>query len=131
MRFALMILGLALFMSCSEDEKPTDPDILFARWKLISTSGTITGAGITTDWDEVELNEKEAIFYKGSVMLVKAGVVIDGEKITFGFIESSITPPVADLKGDGIKIIKYITKDELHLNSECCDRVDYQLKRNN
>ncbi len=125
---------LSLFTSCSKNVETNDSIPTGVRWNLVSTSGTITGQGISTDWDAIEfVSDDEVAFFKESKKLLSAGysfkTVAGITRITFNFVDNALTNPVVDLKGDNIKIYEYDSKDNMRFNADCCDRVNYQLKR--
>ncbi len=127
--FSMLCFILLAMFSCKKDEIATDTDILFAKWKLVKTTGTITGAGITTDWNILELTADNVKFYKDNNLLASGTYKMDepNSKITFLLGESPAN--IIDLRLDPIKNISLDGKEKLLLNSDCCDRVNYELSR--
>jgi hypothetical protein len=128
--FLFFLLSLFTITSCSTDEESND---LTGTWQLDTTSGTITGKGITTDWNKMIVSDKATKFYKNN-NLVEEGKIeyshdtkLDIHKVKFLFSNTNST--VLDLKEDPEKQIKLSSSKKLHLISDCCDRVDYHLSK--
>jgi hypothetical protein len=129
MRILNLLLLLSIFiLSCTDEETKNGIE---GTWKLTSTSGTITGAGIKTDWNKLIVSDKSVSFYKDNSLVEEGSVTYthdntkDIHKVKFSF--SNKISNVIDLKSDPEKIFK-ITKGKLDLISDCCDRVDYHLE---
>lgn len=123
------LLACLSILSCTD---PESQDGIDGSWKLTATSGTITGQGITTDWNKVVVDEDKFTFYKDIKSLEQGKVTYthdatkDIHKVTFVF--DNKTGVVQDLKGDPIKTYT-ISGSKLYLGSDCCDRVNYELTK--
>jgi hypothetical protein len=132
MRSSLFILLACLFFVGCGDHEDSDSSDLDGTWKLVSTSGTITGGGITTDWNKIVIDDEECTFFKDAKTIESSGLVFvhdhvkDLHKVTFVF--NNKAGIVIDLKSDPDKNYKLDGK-KLSLISDCCDRVNYELTR--
>lgn len=132
MRSSLFFLLAFLFLVGCVEHEDSDSSDLDGTWKLVSTSGTITGNGITTDWNKIVIDDEECIFFKDAKSIESSELtfvhdhVKDVHKVTFVF--DNKTGIVGDLKGDPDKNYKVDGK-KLSLVSDCCDRVNYELTR--
>jgi hypothetical protein len=126
-----ILLACLLFNSCV-DHEDSDSSDLDGTWKLVSTSGTITGNGITTDWNKIVIEDAECTFFKDAKSIESSGLtfvhdhVKDIHKVTFVFTNKAGI--IIDLKNDPDKNYKLDGK-KLSLISDCCNRVNYELMK--
>ena len=103
---------------------------IYGNWKLYEISGGIHGYGDDLQFDLLQI-QKFGIYYfvKGSVILEYGKILIDEQnneslKISFSPDEDSDV-----FMFDSEKNVIFHGSDSLFLQSPCCDRYNYHLKR--
>jgi hypothetical protein len=130
-----ILIGLCLAMvtitACKkETDVLTKQDTFDGKWDLVRTTGTITGNGIVTDWNMLEFDGKSVYFYTANeVKQDGAFITIDETKKTISLDFPTDAGFTIDLRNDLIKNYVFEGDSILYLNSDCCDRVNYELRK--
>lgn len=127
----MLCLAVLSFISCKKEADVLVKEGTFTgKWDLIKTSGTITGNGISTDWNTIEFDGKSAYFGKDSeARLDGAFITVDEVKKTILFAFPTDLGRTLDLRFDPNKSYEFDGESTLYLNSDCCDRVNYELRK--
>lgn len=121
----LWICFLSVMIGCSKNEEDSEFDGI---WKLESTSGGFSGQGLKTDWNKIKIDENVCTFFQEDSKLAVTNLsftltdICQSVKFTF----KSEDAKVLDIRVDNIKCIT-ISNNKLELSSECCDRYNYTL----
>jgi hypothetical protein len=125
--FLLLCLSILSMVACKKAEESTSEDLLIGKWKLVKTTGTITGNGIETDWNVLELSADKVKFYEDNNFVTSGTYQLDVLKSKITFLFGDLPANIMDIRLDPEK--KYILEgsNKLMLDSDCCDRVNYEL----
>jgi hypothetical protein len=133
MKKILIMFCFAVFAltACKKDADVLVKEGTFnGKWELVKTTGTITGNGISTDWKIIEFDGKNAYFYgDDNIKMDWAIITLDETKKTILFAFPDNVYRIIDLRGDPNKNYEFEGDSVLYLNSDCCDRVNYELKK--
>lgn len=108
-----------------------DMDI-YGKWKLYDISGGISGNGYDLDFDYLEIKEYGIYGFVRNDSLLEYGKIgpavqnANDLRLAVDFEKDEQSDAFFN---DRDKYVEYSGKDTLHLNSPCCDRYNYHLKR--
>lgn len=130
----LISLVLCCFILQSCEKETTEEDItIVGSWKVIATSGGLSGGGYTPKFNELTVDSDLKFMLEMNDSLIATGQINEISSQDFDYLVELIADDIAAngdiyILDDNEKYIEF-AGDTLHLNSPCCDRFDTAFKK--
>lgn len=127
--YCFLILGLAFCWSCQDDDSnPSDP--LYAKWKLISITGGLSGGGYDANFTHLDLQSSNNYQLLNQDTVKQSGTfeITENQADDQTFIAFTTDDPSSEYFFSSFqKEITYTIEGGLILNEGCCDLYTYEF----
>ena len=130
MKYSIVLLCLIFsLVSCRNPGELIDQ--IQGEWTLTGTSGTVSGGGINTLWNEISIEDNSFDLINVDAITGQSEVIASGEFVDMGaelfdVRLSSTTIDDLAIELDPEKMIS-VTANQMDWASPCCDRINYHF----